>query len=113
MLIKRFSTLKAFIKTPHKRVELAGKAGPAEELQPELRGWTESAPRFAIKDGFKGRQEGSERWKPCEIQRGYPWKPWIFRSEDPPWGPALRNKSCCHGLAASQQHSRVGFRVCP
>lgn len=34
MLIKRFSTLKAFIKTPHSRGELAGKAGPAVELQP-------------------------------------------------------------------------------
>lgn len=93
MLIKRFSTLKAFIETPHGRGELAGKAGPAEELRPPKLG--ACGQRFAIKDGFKGRQEGSarpKRWKRGEIQQGYPWKPWISclqLSEE----PVLRNKA--------------------
>lgn len=60
MLIKRFSTLKAFIKTPHRRVELAGKAGPRKPCcsTEALRMWTAMAHALPSKMGLNwGRRD--------------------------------------------------------
>lgn len=62
MLIKRFSTLKAFTE-PHPgegssqaRLALPEPHRGATKAQ---RVWTARDPHFAMKDGFEGRQEGS------------------------------------------------------
>lgn len=97
MLIKRFSTLKAFIK-PHTgegssqaRLALPEPHRGATATK-DQRVWAARAPRFATKDGFEGRQEGSAlAGNPGKSSMDIPGNPGypVCSSED----PALRNKT--------------------